>query len=328
MSTKSKKIGIYILVLATIVASGFVFKEFFDTGELLTLSSFAAAFLTVITVALEIRALLLMSKPEVLPERFQKILQAQEQSARLLIRRDLELNKANERLKELDERKSEFLSVVAHQLRTPLSGIKWTFNMILSGDLGALNENQRTFLMKGNESNQRMILLIEDMLIADRVGSGRYNYEFSSAQVLDLLENVLYEISPIAQKKGVRIEYVRPTVPKVSIDAERVRAVLQNILENAVKYSKPDGKVGVQVSEVGEFVQVAVSDDGIGIPSDQQKSLFNRFYRATNAIKYQTDGSGLGLFIVKGIIERHGGKVWFISEENKGSVFYFTLKKG
>jgi signal transduction histidine kinase len=267
---------------------------------------------------------------ETLANQFKKLdglLQQQNMSAKLLIRRDLELTRANEQLQELDKRKSEFLSVVAHQLRTPLSGIKWTLNMLLNGDLGPLTNDQKVFLLKGYESNQRMIALIEDMLGADRVSSGKLHYDYVPIQVLDLIDNVIYDILQQANKKNIQIEYAdRKDLPKVLVDPDKIRAVVQNLLENAIKYTPANGKIRIHTKLDGTFVQIGIEDTGIGIPEEQQKNIFSRFFRASNAIKVETDGSGLGLFIVKGIIERHGGNIWFESNEGKGTTFYFTLK--
>jgi len=261
-------------------------------------------------------------------EYVRSLLLTQEASGKLLIRRDLELTRANEKLRELDERKSEFVSVVAHQLRTPLSGIKWTLNMIVNEELGTLSTEQKTFLMKSYESNERMIALIDDMLGADRVESGKFHYIFTETQLLDLFDNVLYEILPLANKRKISIQFTTrdPNTPKVFIDPEKIRAVIQNLLENAIKYTRDAGTVNISIVSENGFVKVAVQDNGIGIPKMEQRNVFNRFFRATNALKVQTDGSGLGLFIVKSIIEKHGGKIWFESNENMGSTFYFTLK--
>lgn len=263
-------------------------------------------------------------------DKMKRLLVAQEMSGRLLLRRDRELTKANELLRELDERKSEFLSVVAHQLRTPLSGIKWTLNMILGGDLGPLTNEQKTFLMKGYESNQRMIGLIEDMLGADRIGSGKLKYRFVRVQIMDIIDNVLYDIIQLAKKKNISMTFVdrNENLPKVYIDPDKMRDVILNLVENAIKYSPEKGTIKIAAVEDNGFVKVSIQDQGIGIPKEQQKNIFSRFFRASNAVRIQTDGSGLGLFIVKGILEKHGGQIWFESEEGKGSTFYFTVKIG
>lgn len=257
----------------------------------------------------------------------QKALQNQEVGAKMLIRKDLELVRANEKLRELDAIKSNFISVAAHQLRTPLTAIKWTIDMILGGSLGPLTTEQRGFLMKGYESNERMIILVNDMLVADRAESDRMQYQFAPLQIVDLMDNVLYEVTTLANKKNVAIEVAPPStpLPRVTVDAEKIRAVLQNLLENAVKYTPEGGKINVTTSATPESIRIAIKDTGIGIPEEQQKNIFSRFFRAPNAIKIQTDGSGLGLFITKSIVEKHGGKIWFESSLGQGTTFYFTL---
>ena len=257
-----------------------------------------------------------------------KLLGEQERAAQMLIRRDLELTRANDRLRKLDEVKSGFISVVAHQLRTPLSGIKWTLNLLLSGDMGTLATEQKTFLMKAYESNERMIGLVNDMLGADRIESDKVRYLFQPVQLVDIVDNVLYEVLPQAKARNLSIRFGSPveSIPKVSGDPEKLRAVFQNLLENSIKYSRAGGfiEIGIRPQNHSE-VLVSIQDNGIGIPKEQQKNIFERFFRARNAIKAETDGSGLGLFIVKSIIERHGGNIWFTSEEEKGVTFFFTL---
>src|SRR3989338_5807037 len=211
-------------------------------------------------------------------KQLEELLKEQQQSARLLVRRDLELARANEKLQEFDEIKSNFISVVAHQLRTPLSGIKWTLNMLLNGDLGALNNDQKTFLMKSYESNNRMITLINDMLDTDRIQSGKMHYGFRYINIVDLLDNVLFEISPEAIKRNISIEFKRKleNLPQVYVDPETMRAALQNLLENAIKYTIESGKIVLDVEQVGDMLQISINDTGIGIPEDQKK-IFERF---------------------------------------------------
>ncbi len=139
-------------------------------------------------------------------EELQKLLAEHQQSAKMLIRRDLELTRANEKLQKLDEIKSNFISVVAHQLRTPLSGVKWTLSMLLKGDFGELNNEQKTFLMKSYESNARMIALVNDMLVADHIQSGKVHYNFRHFDIVDLIDNVLFEMNPQALKKKIPVE--------------------------------------------------------------------------------------------------------------------------
>jgi len=246
---------------------------------------------------------------------------------KLLIRRDLELSRANEKLQKLDETKSNFISIVAHQLRTPLSGVKWTLSMLLSGDMGPLNNDQKTFLMKSYESNARMITLVNDMLIADGIQSGKVHYGFKHIDIVDLMDNVLFEVSPQALKRHISINYKNKfkNLPQAYVDPETMRAVLQNLLENAIKYTIEGGKIEIDVKVENDQLLVSITDNGIGIPKDQVKEIFTKFFRARNAVKQETDGSGLGLYIAKTIVEKNGGKIWFDSVVGEGSTFYFTV---
>ncbi len=272
----------------------------------------------------------ILSNLEKMDENFETLkeeMHEAQEGTKLLVRRDLELNRANEKLQKFDEAKSDFISVVAHQLRTPLSGIRWTLHMLLNGDLGDLNNDQKTFLMKSYESNNRMITLVNDMLDADRIQAGKVKYNLTCINLVDLMDNVIFEISPQASKKGISIEFKSKleNLPEVCVDAETIRAVIQNLLENAIKYTMTSGKIYIDAQNKGEFLEVSIQDNGIGIPESQKKNVFEKFFRAKNAIKFETDGSGLGLNISKTIVEKNGGKIWFESEENKGTTFYFTL---
>lgn len=260
-------------------------------------------------------------------EKLQRAILEQKESAKLLIRRDLELNRANEKLRELDQTKSHFISVVAHQLRTPLSSIKWSLDMVLGEALGTLNDEQKTFLRKCYESNERLIVMINDMLGADHIDSGKMKYSLEPKYITDLVDNTLFEMSPMITKKNLKVIVGNKdnNMPKVLIDEEKIKAVLQNILENAIKYTPNEGMIEVDFQKLDNSIQVSVKDSGIGIPEEEQKNVFNRFFRARNAIKMVTDGSGLGLYIAKGIVEKHGGKIWFKSKLGEGSTFAFTV---
>jgi signal transduction histidine kinase len=241
--------------------------------------------------------------------------------------RTQELTKANEELQELDKRKSEFLSIAAHQLRTPLSGLKWALNMLIEGDAGPLSDQQKVLLMKSYEGNERLIGLVNEMLQANRIERGVLPLQKVSTQLVDLIDNVLYEVLPIAAKTAVSIHFDHSAAapPPLVVDPEKMRAVFQNLIENAVKYTRPGGEVHIRVSAAGNTVQFAISDNGIGIPAEEQAHIFSRFFRATNAKRVDPNGTGLGLYIAKNIIEMHGGRIWLESSEGKGTTFYFTL---
>lgn len=246
-----------------------------------------------------------------------------------LIKHDKELSMANEKLRQLDEIKSNFISIAAHQLRTPLSGIKWTLNMLLAGDMGDLNNDQKTFIMKTNESNNRMITLVNDMLDVDRIQSDKVHFGFRNMNIMDLLDNVLFEMNSQARDKNISIEFKNKiqNLPEVYIDPDSMRSAIQNIVDNAIKYTATNGKIIIDIEEAGDKLQVSVADNGIGIPEGEKNYIFDRFFRAQNAVKYQTNGSGLGLYISKMVVEKNGGRIWFESEPGKGTTVYFTVPK-
>ncbi len=231
------------------------------------------------------------------------------------------------REKEIEQMKTEFVSISAHQLRTPLSAIKWTLKMLLDGDLGPLTTEQREFIEKTYHSNERMINLINDLLNVARIEEGRYLYKLVLEDFLSIVEKVFNSFSEIAKRKNIDFQFEKPKekLPKVKVDVEKITLAVENLIENAIRYTLPGGKVVVKLEKKAKEIEFSVKDTGVGIPKDQQKRVFSKFFRGANVLKLETEGSGLGLFITKNIIEAHGGKIWFESEEGKGTTFYFTI---
>ncbi len=229
--------------------------------------------------------------------------------------------------KEIERLKTEFVSIAAHQLRTPLSAIKWTLKMLLDGDVGEVSEEQRSFLEKGYESNERMINLINDLLNVARIEEGRFLYELEEVSLVEIVEKIINLVKSAAKQKKIKLNFKKPVkkIPLVKVDEEKIELVVQNLLDNAIRYSKAGGEVTVSVEYDKMGVRVMIQDSGIGIPEKQQNRLFKKFFRADNAVKKKTEGTGLGLFICKNIIEAHGGKIWFESEIGKGTTFWFVL---
>jgi signal transduction histidine kinase len=244
-----------------------------------------------------------------------------------LVRMNQIYSKVNRRLKEVDQMKTEFISVASHQMRTPLSATKWVLRMILDGDLGSLNAQQHEMLNKGYQTNERMILLINDLLNVSRIEEGRFQYRFVHMSLEEVMESVIQEMAETINKKEVKFDYHKPktNMPKVNIDPQKIRLVLQNLIDNALKYTAPGGKITVEINQDTSRLICSITDNGVGIPHDQQKRIFSKFFRADNVIRMQTDGSGLGLFIVRNIIEKHQGSIWFDSTEGRGTTFYFAL---
>ncbi len=231
------------------------------------------------------------------------------------------------REKTIARSKSEFISIAAHQLRTPLSAIKWVLHMVINGDLGSLNASQKELLKNGYDTNEKMIRLVNDLLNVARIEEGRFGYNFKRDDIMTVIDSVLASIKGFALGKKVEVKVETPSgpPPPFVFDASKISLVLQNLVDNAVKYTPDGGSVSVAVGVEDENAVVRVSDSGIGVPKDQMDRLFTKFFRAGNAVHMQTNGSGLGLYLAKNVVLRHGGELTVKSTEGKGSVFTFTL---
>jgi len=231
------------------------------------------------------------------------------------------------REKLIERMKTEFVSLAAHQLRTPLSAIKWTLRMILDRDLGEITQEQEDFLQKTYQSNERMIALINDLLNVARIEEGRYLFRPALTRIEKTIEPIIKSYREEMKRKGITFKFKKPKakLPEIEVDDEKISLAIENLIDNALRYTFPGGKVTVTLKYAKEEIEISVKDSGVGIPKDQQDRIFTKFFRGANAIRMETEGSGLGLFITKNIIEAHGGKIGFESGEGKGSTFYFTL---
>ncbi|MEK7575661.1 MAG: HAMP domain-containing sensor histidine kinase [Patescibacteria group bacterium] len=231
------------------------------------------------------------------------------------------------RAKELDRMKTEFISIAAHQLRTPLTAVKWILKMIINGDLGELTSEQKAFLSRGYQGNERTIKLVNDFLNVSRIEEGRFGYVFELIQLEDLIDNLIQDFDHVIKERQVDFIFEKPKepLPKVKIDHSKMRLAIQNLIDNAIKYTPEKGRVAISIKNSIMHLEVTIKDTGYGIPKKQHERIFTKFFRGDNVIRKQVEGTGLGLFIVKNIIEKHGGTIWFESEENKGTTFYFTI---
>ncbi len=231
------------------------------------------------------------------------------------------------REKTIERMKTEFVSLAAHQLRTPLSAIKWTLRMLIDGDLGEITQEQREFAEKSYISNERMINLVNDLLDVARIEEGRYIYKPVLTDIEEIIQFVVKSYKEEIEKKKIKFHFEKLTdkLPKVLVDVEKIRLAFENLLNNAIRYTPSGGQVSVSLKSDKKEIQLSVKDSGVGIPKDQKERIFTKFFRANNVVRMETEGSGLGLFITKNIVEAHGGKIWFESESGKGTTFYFTL---
>lgn len=247
---------------------------------------------------------------------------------RQLVKRDLELARANQKLSELDVAKSDFVSVAAHQLRTPLTGIKWSYTALLDPDTGPLNSDQKEIAEKGLTSITNTIDLINDLLNVAHAEEGKTQFNIKKQPILPIAKKAVGDKKLIAEEKKIALNAnipEEPGFPEVSIDAEKIGLVFANLLDNAIKYTPEKGRIDFSVSQEQGVIKIVVQDSGIGIPKSQQDRLFSKFFRADNATAVHTDGTGLGLYMVKKIIDRHGGKITVDSVEGKGTAFIITI---
>lgn len=244
-----------------------------------------------------------------------------------------ELQKAYAKLKELDEAKSEFVSIASHQLRTPLTAIKGYISMILEGSYGALGENLQKPMKDVYESNERLIRLVNDLLDISRIESGKIDMKWEQKDIADIIQNVIEEIKIRVQEKKLKLVFEKPEepLPQINLDEEKIRNVLVNILDNAIKYTKK-GKITIRVYAKQNFSQkktsviVEVKDTGDGMTQEEIGHLFESFSRGEAGARLWTEGAGLGLYIAKQFVNMHKGKIWAESQgKGEGSVFFIEL---
>ncbi|MFA5273340.1 MAG: HAMP domain-containing sensor histidine kinase [Candidatus Peribacter sp.] len=231
-----------------------------------------------------------------------------------------DLEKANNELKDLDRQKDELLSIVSHQLATPVTSVKWYLEMLLDGDSGELNEEQKKQLMTMQGVTADLVDLVGMILDVSRIQLGRMKVDRGDLNLGTFFTEVLAVIEPKATvKKQQFIKVIPKSLPVASLDKRLMRMTLENLLSNAVKYTPEGGRVELHVTLSDHTLRYEVKDTGCGIPKEDQEKIFGKLFRATNV--RNTEGNGLGLFAAKGAAEAQGGKVWFTSEPNKGTTF-------
>jgi signal transduction histidine kinase len=231
-----------------------------------------------------------------------------------------------EKLAEANRMKSEFISIVSHQLRAPLSNLAWVIELLMSGRLGKIEEQQFEYFKILKENSDRMKDLVKDLLIVSRIESARFSLKKEEFSLEELTKEIIKEFEPFAKASNCEIEFsFEENLPKIYGDRYQIRQVIENLLDNAIRYTKGKGKVKIKIKKEKNFVHFEIEDNGVGIPKEDQKFIFQKFFRASNVLKYKTQGTGLGLYISKAIIERSGGKIGFKSKEGVGSTFWFKL---
>ncbi|MBI2450997.1 MAG: HAMP domain-containing histidine kinase [Parcubacteria group bacterium] len=236
------------------------------------------------------------------------------------------LNTAIINIEKMDELKTSFISIASHQIRTPLAATRWFSEMLLSGDAGPLNQFQKEFAEELHNGILRISEIVNTLLALSRIEAGKLVMQPVSTDVILLTENIVASFAPQLQTKELKIEFLpAPPIPVIQIDPNLLREAVSNLIANSIQYTEAGGIIKVKVSKLGNDIQYSVEDNGIGIPENQKSQLFEKFFRADNARLKVPDGLGLGLNLIKRLIELWGGKIWFESEVGKGTTFYFTI---
>ena len=246
---------------------------------------------------------------------------------KMLVRRDLELTQANARLEELDKVKSEFVTIAAHQLRTPLTGIRWSYQTLMEEGGTAMTPGQLRIIQGGLGASLRMIDLVNSLLNVARIEEGRFGFRFTMQAPAAMIAHATEQAQKAAAAKGIRFVVQMPDHPISAFffDEDKMTLVLDNMLDNAVKYTEPGGTITMEVLREGQSLKISVTDTGIGIPKDQMHRVFGKFFRADNALRFHTSGTGLGLYVCKNIVERHNGTMSVESVEGGGTTFTMAL---
>lgn len=229
-----------------------------------------------------------------------------------------------------DRMKSEFVTNISHELRTPITAIKGAVEVVLTGMAGEMNPTQEQFLSMAERNCDRLQTLIDDILVVSQMNAGEMEVDLQPVSLEPIVDSLVKEYQALSDENEKALEFsseVQEYLPKVKGDGQRLRQSIGNLLSNAYRYTQREGKIVVRVRQRGNYLQVDVIDNGIGIPAEQASRIFERFYRGEDELVIATAGSGLGLSMTKAIIEMHGGEIWFQSSgvPGEGSTFSFTL---
>ena len=227
-----------------------------------------------------------------------------------------------EKLAEASRMKSEFISIATHQLRSPLSNLRWIVELLMSGKIGKVDKKQTEYFRILKENIYRMNELISDLLTVSRIEASKLPMKKRDISLKNLVDGLIAEYRSFAKASNVEILFdCQENLPKINSDPFQVKLVIDNMVDNAVRYIQDRGKVKIKLFKKGRSLHFSVEDNGVGIPEEDRSYIFKKFYRSGNVLKYQTQGSGLGLYLSKAIIKRLKGKIGFNSKENVESTF-------
>jgi len=223
--------------------------------------------------------------------------------------------------------KFDFVTIASHQLRTPLSAMKWFLEMLIAGNAGKLTSRQREFLSEIYKSNERMIRLVNDLLIVSKITQKTFRLSSHPFIFEQMVASVIKEVKPIIQSAQITVVSKFDTSQRtcVNADEDKIRQVIRTLFDNAVRYMVDGGLIIVRVDYKNHHIAFEIQDTGVGIPSDERTKIFQQFFRGSNIVRMRTEGTGLGLFIAHAIVAASGGSISFTSQEGKGSTFRVAL---
>jgi signal transduction histidine kinase len=236
-----------------------------------------------------------------------------------------ELASQNERLRELDRLKDEFVALVSHELRTPLTSIRGYLELVLEGEAGDLNDEQRQFLGVVERNAHRLLALVGDLLFLAQMEAGKLSLEVGAVDLSAIAAESVETARPLAEEKDVTLTLATGPLALIAGDRARLAQLLDNLISNGIKFTPSGGRVDVRVRSQRGSAVMEVRDTGMGIPSDEQQHLFERFFRTSRATEQAIPGTGLGLAISKAIVHAHGGRITLTSEEGAGTTFQVSI---
>lgn len=236
------------------------------------------------------------------------------------------VNKSFEKLIEVSKLKSEFIDIVSHQMRSPLTNLKWTIELLASKEISLDAAKETEYYANVRENIERMVELIDDLLVVSRVEDNEAAIRKVEFSFDELIKEIVSRYQVFSKASNVDMKFkCQDNLPKIFTDSSWIKLAVENLIDNAMRYTKGGGKIDISLGIQSDKFLFSVKDSGIGIPKIDQKFIFQKFFRAENVSKKETRGSGLGLYITRKIIEKSGGKIWFESEQGTGTTFYFLL---
>lgn len=230
------------------------------------------------------------------------------------------------KVQQLADVKTNFITVVSHVMRTPLNSVRWNLEMMLGDSVGKLSDEQKEFLRLMYKSNQNMLQMVQDLIVALDIEQQTLTVNKEDVFVDKLVDSVLIELQPSINAAQHDVKVLKPsTIPKIKADPKLLEQAIYKLVDNAIKYTKEQGKIRIQIIVKKRNIWVVIKDNGVGIPDDEKSKLFVKFYRGRLGLKIFPDAAGLGLFVANNIIKRHGGELGFRSKEGVGSSFYISV---